>query len=48
MKRLTIVYDASCPLCVRCRNWIEEQAAYVEIELLPSQSSEAMRRYGLP
>lgn len=46
MKRLTVVYDAACPLCVRCRSWMEEQAAYVAIEFLPSSSSEAIRRYG--
>jgi predicted DCC family thiol-disulfide oxidoreductase YuxK len=46
MKRLTVVYDAACPLCVRCRDWMEEQAAYVELEFLPSSSSEAIRRYG--
>ena len=46
MNRLTILYDASCPLCVRCRDWMAKQPAYVEIELLACQSTEAARRYG--
>jgi predicted DCC family thiol-disulfide oxidoreductase YuxK len=46
MNRLTVLYDASCPICVRCRDWIAGQVAYVEIELLPSACAEARRRYG--
>jgi predicted DCC family thiol-disulfide oxidoreductase YuxK len=46
MKRLTILYDASCPLCVRCRDWLATQAAFVELELLASGSLEAIRRFG--
>jgi len=46
MERLTVLYDASCPLCVRCRDWLERQPAYVALELLPAQSPEAQRRYG--
>lgn len=46
MKRLTVVYDAACPLCVRCRDWMAGEAAYVELEFLPAASGEAVRRYG--
>ena len=46
MKRLTILYDAGCPLCVRCQAWLAEQPAYVELGLLPGQSEAAVRRYG--
>jgi predicted DCC family thiol-disulfide oxidoreductase YuxK len=46
MKRLTVLYDAACPICVRCRDWLEKQPAYVALELLPCQSREAQRRYG--
>ncbi len=46
MKRITILYDAGCPLCVRCRDWIAQQPAYVEIEMMASASAEAVRRYG--
>jgi predicted DCC family thiol-disulfide oxidoreductase YuxK len=46
MKRLTLLYDASCPICVRCRDWIETQRSFVPIELLAASSAEARRRYG--
>jgi predicted DCC family thiol-disulfide oxidoreductase YuxK len=46
MRRLTVLYDASCPICVRCRDWMSRQHAYVELEMLPCASSEAIRRYG--
>ena len=46
MKRLTILYDAGCPLCVRARVWMERQPAYVDLEFLACQSEEAAARYG--
>jgi predicted DCC family thiol-disulfide oxidoreductase YuxK len=44
--RLTVLYDETCPLCVRCRNWMLGQPAYVEINFLACQSDEARRRFG--
>jgi predicted DCC family thiol-disulfide oxidoreductase YuxK len=46
MKRLTVLYDAGCPLCVRSRAWMETQPAYVELEFLACQSPAAIERYG--
>jgi predicted DCC family thiol-disulfide oxidoreductase YuxK len=46
MKRLTILYDAACPICLRCRDWLATQHAFVELELLAASSPEAARRYG--
>ncbi len=46
MRRITVVYDAACALCVRCRAWMSGQPAYVELEFLAAQSKEAQRRYG--
>ena len=46
MNTLTVLYDASCPICVRCAHWLVEEPAYVAMELLPSSSEEALRRYG--
>jgi predicted DCC family thiol-disulfide oxidoreductase YuxK len=46
MRRLTIVYDAGCPLCIRCRDWMRGQPAFVEQEFLAASSDEARRRYG--
>jgi predicted DCC family thiol-disulfide oxidoreductase YuxK len=46
IRRLTVLYDAGCPLCVQCRDWMVTQPALVELELLPARSPEAARRYG--
>jgi len=46
MKRLTVLYDDRCALCVRCRDWIASQWAYLEVELLSCHSTEAIARYG--
>jgi predicted DCC family thiol-disulfide oxidoreductase YuxK len=45
MRRLTVLYDASCGFCVRCRAWMAEQPAYLEIEFLHAGSPEAARRF---
>jgi predicted DCC family thiol-disulfide oxidoreductase YuxK len=46
MERLTILYDADCAVCLRCRAWMEGQPAYVALEFLGARSPEARRRYG--
>ena len=46
MKRLTVLYDAACPICVRCADWLTKQPAFVQLELMPAASPEAARRYG--
>ncbi len=46
MTRLTVLYDASCALCVRCRDWLATQPSYVELELLASSSELAHARFG--
>ena len=43
--RLTVLYDASCPLCRRCRDWLLDQPAYVPLELVAADSAEARTRY---
>lgn len=45
MKRLTVIYDASCGFCVRCRDWLAQQPSWVELELLWSGSPEVARRF---
>lgn len=44
--RLTVLYDATCALCVRCRDFLAESASFVPLELLACQSREARERYG--
>ena len=45
MRRLTVIYDATCGFCVRCREWLEAQPAFVELEWLWSRSSEVTSRF---
>ena len=45
MKRLTILYDMHCPLCRRCRVWLERQPAFVPLVFLPLQSEEVACRF---
>jgi predicted DCC family thiol-disulfide oxidoreductase YuxK len=46
MKSLTILYDGTCALCVRCRDFLAASATYVPFELLSSQSPGARERFG--
>ncbi len=45
MRGLTVIYDATCGFCVRCREWLEEQPAFLELECLWSRSSEVASRF---
>ncbi len=40
MNRLYVLFDATCGLCVNCRNWLREQPAFVELTFIPLQSPE--------
>lgn len=41
---VTVLYDADCALCIRCRHWLESQATYVDIRFLAAGSAEADER----
>lgn len=43
--RLTVLYDAQCPLCVHLRHWLLRQRQLVPLDLVPAASSEAKRRF---
>ncbi|WP_262387350.1 DUF393 domain-containing protein [Streptomyces sp. TRM49041] len=45
VKRLTVLYDAQCPLCVHLRHWLLRQAQLVPLDLVPTASEEARRRF---
>ena len=45
MNRLTVLYDAACGFCVRCRWWLIHQPKYVEIDFCPAGSPEALERF---
>jgi predicted DCC family thiol-disulfide oxidoreductase YuxK len=42
---ITIVYDASCGLCTRTKEWIGQQAPFIGIGFTASGSPEARRRF---
>lgn len=43
-RRLLVVYDETCGLCVRCRQWLESQVTHVPIDFLPAGSQQARER----
>ena len=45
MKKLTILYDASCGFCISCRHWLEEQPKLVELDFVAARSAQADRRF---
>ncbi|MEV4927317.1 thiol-disulfide oxidoreductase DCC family protein [Streptomyces roseoverticillatus] len=45
VRRLTVLYDANCSLCVFVRNWLVRQRQLVPLDLVPVGSDEARRRF---
>ena len=45
VRRVTVLYDASCNLCRTARSWLERQPQAVPIEFLAAASPEARQRY---
>ena len=41
MKMLTVFYDGKCDLCHACRQWLSQQATYIDLHFVPFQSNEA-------
>ncbi len=44
--RLTVLYDERCILCIRCRDWMLKQDAFVPLDFLGSHSQRAIDLYG--
>lgn len=44
-ERLSVLYDESCALCRRCRDWLLTQPCLVQVELIPAQSPFARSNY---
>ena len=44
--RLTVIYDADCAFCGRCRAWMERQPALCELAFVSCHAAEARRRFG--
>ena len=45
MKRLYVLFDGQCELCVRCRKWLMKQAAFVPLVFIALQSPEVQKRF---
>ncbi|WP_406153931.1 DUF393 domain-containing protein [Streptomyces sp. NBC_01023] len=45
VKRLTVLYDAQCPLCVHLRHWLRGQRQLVPLDLVPAASAAAVERF---
>ncbi|MFL6530373.1 MAG: thiol-disulfide oxidoreductase DCC family protein [Chthoniobacterales bacterium] len=45
MKRLAVIFDAECALCLRCRQWLARQAALIPLEFIPLQSPDLAARF---
>ncbi|MFE6686753.1 thiol-disulfide oxidoreductase DCC family protein [Streptomyces sp. NPDC057743] len=43
VRRLTVLYDAQCPLCSFVRDWLGRQRQLVPLDLVPAGSPEAER-----
>ena len=41
MKQLTVLYDETCPLCCRAKEWLSEQHAYVPLAFVPAGTTRA-------
>jgi predicted DCC family thiol-disulfide oxidoreductase YuxK len=46
METLTILYDAACPVCVRCRAFMEDQPTFVRLEFVAQGGAVSRARYG--
>lgn len=45
-RRLTVVYDDTCELCVRCARWLAEQPTLVDLRFLASSEPDVYDLYG--
>ncbi|MEU0145422.1 DUF393 domain-containing protein [Streptomyces sp. NPDC006288] len=45
VRRLTVLYDGGCPLCVHLRQWLGKQRQLVPLDLVPAGSREARQRF---
>src|SRR5262245_37284628 len=46
ISRLTVLHDERCALCIRCRDWMLAQDAFVPIEFVGAHSLHAKQRFG--
>lgn len=44
-RRLTVLFDAGCGFCLRCREWLLQEPQLVPLELLPRDAPEVAARW---
>ncbi|HYE98634.1 MAG TPA: DCC1-like thiol-disulfide oxidoreductase family protein [Planctomycetota bacterium] len=45
MNKLTVLYDAGCGFCVKCRWWLEMQPKLLPLEMMPAGGPDARARF---
>jgi predicted DCC family thiol-disulfide oxidoreductase YuxK len=45
MKTLYVLHDPGCGFCEKCREWLSQQPAFVELRFIAVGSAEARRRF---
>ena len=45
MKRLYVLFDQECGLCLACGRWLARQEAFIELAFIPLQSPDIPRRF---
>ena len=45
MKKLYVLYDAQCPFCLHCRQWLGAQRILLPMDFIPLQSDEAASHF---
>ena len=45
MNTLHVLYDAECPVCLRLREWLTQQAAIIPLHFLPHHAAETACRF---
>lgn len=45
MKLLTVLYDPTCGMCVRCRKWLAKQPMLIPLRFVPQGSGRQMKLY---
>jgi predicted DCC family thiol-disulfide oxidoreductase YuxK len=45
MKTLYVLYDSHCGLCTEVRDWLQAQPAYLDLQVMASDSDDARRMF---
>ena len=45
MKTLYVMYDARCGLCTEVQSWLKSQQAFMDLQVMASNSDEARRKF---